>query len=345
MTELQVVLLYIVVIATRIPRIKERWIAPLMRGPEWFFDVAVAPDFLTGPGARLLRNYRWRLFIPWGIEGLMLAALWLTGRSSSINICVLIMGITLFTRFNYYAARIATENRTRPFELPGPSQPASNVVLSLEPRTLGGYTNWWVEAAIALALGSAAAWLVYLSTASPDTALSRRVISFIIFNVYVQAGLLLIKRGVIRSRSAAPMDNAEQYLAWRDSLRRFTTGMCDTTRLLFSLSPLLVLSLVAGRPAQVVAMLGFGAASIVALAYEWRSRRAHLEVARRTKPAKFPLLPAAQKARGMVCFWPSLPVLLLRTANGYALNLASAPVRIAGLYFAGFAGLWVWLVR
>lgn len=64
MTQLQIVLLYLASIALRIPRIKERWIAPLLRGPEWFFDVAVAPDFLRSPGAAILRNYRWRLFIP-----------------------------------------------------------------------------------------------------------------------------------------------------------------------------------------------------------------------------------------------------------------------------------------
>jgi hypothetical protein len=126
MTELQLVLLYTATIVLRIPRIKERWVAPLMRGPEWFFDVGVAPDFLKGPGATLLRNYRWRLFIPWSIEGLALTGLWLTGRNNAINILVLIMGITLFTRFNYYAARLATENRTRRFgageKAPGISQ-------------------------------------------------------------------------------------------------------------------------------------------------------------------------------------------------------------------------------
>jgi hypothetical protein len=68
-------------------------------------------------------------------------------------------------------------------------------------------------------------------------------------------------------------------------------------------------------------------------------------VARRTKPARLPLLPDFEQIRSVLGFWPSLPLLLLKTANGYALNLASAPVRIAGLYFAGFAGLWLWLVH
>jgi hypothetical protein len=345
MTEFQqVVGIYIVIVVLRIPRVKERWIAPLMRGPEWFFDVAVAPDFLKGPGAALLRYYRWRLFIPWAIEGAILGALCLTGRSNAVNILLLITGIALSTRFNYYAARIATENKTRQFERPDAQQPASNVVLSLEPRTLPSYTKWWVEAGIALALGAAAVWLAYLPP-SVAPSVRPRIINFLIVNVYIQAGLLLIKRGLIRSSGAAPADNVEQYLAWRESLRRFTTLTCDLTRFLITLQPLMVLAFVTGGSARLIALPVFFAVSLAGFGVGLWIRLAHLKVARRTKPAKFPLLPAAQQARGVVGFWPSLPILLLRTANGYALNLASSPVQIAGLYFAGFAGLLVWLAR
>jgi hypothetical protein len=336
----QVVGIYILIAILRIPRLKERWIAPLMRGREWFFDVAVAPDFLKGPGAALLRYYRWRLFIPWAIEGAILGTLWLTGRNNAVNILLLISGIALFTRFNYYAARIATENRTRQFERPDAQQPASNVVLSLEPRTLRGYTYWWVEAGIVLALAAAAVWLAYL-----PPSVRPRIINLLIVNVYLQAGMLLVKRGLIRSSGAAPADNVEQYLAWRESLRRFTTLTCDLIRFLLTLQPLMALAFVAGGPARFIALPVFFGVSLAAVGVGWWIRLAHLKVARRTRPAKFPLLPAAQKARGVVGFWPSLPILLLRTANGYALNLASAPVQIAGLYFAGFAGLLVWLAR
>jgi hypothetical protein len=336
--------IYILIVVLRIPRLKERWIAPLMRGPEWFFDVAVAPDFLKGPGAALLRYYRWRLFIPWAIEGAILGTLWLTGRNTALNIVLLISGIALFTRFNYYAARIATENKTLQFERPDAQQPTSNVVLSLEPRTLRNYTKWWVEAGIALALGATAVWLAYLP---PSVAASARprIINLLIVNVYLQAGLLLVKRGLIRSRGAAPADNVEQYLAWRESLRRFTTLTCDLIRFLLTLQPLLALAFVTGGSVRLVALPVLFAVSLAAVGVGLWIRLAHLKVARRTKPAKFPLLPAAQKTRGLVGFWPSLPILLLRTANGYALNLASAPVQIAGLYFAGFAGLLVWLAR
>jgi hypothetical protein len=69
MTELQTIVIcyiicYIATILIRFPRIKERWAAPLLRGPEWFFDVAVPPDFLQKSGRAILRYYRSRLFIP-----------------------------------------------------------------------------------------------------------------------------------------------------------------------------------------------------------------------------------------------------------------------------------------
>jgi hypothetical protein len=316
-----------------------------MRGPEWFFDVAVPPDFLCGPGREILSGYRWRLFIPWLIEALLGSALWATGRFNLINVAWVIIGITLFTRFNYYAARLAAEKKSRPFEPADVAGPVSNVVLSLEPRTLLSYTNWWLEAGIVLGLAGAALWLCVVWNTTPDHDLIRLVASLLVFDLYVQAGILLVKRGVVRSSSAAPADNLEQYLAWRESLRRLTTSACDLTRLLFALQPLFILGFSASKPVQIVANTGFALLAFFVLRYELRRRSAHLKIARRTKPARLPLLPDVQKIRGWVCFSPSLPVLLLRTANGYALNLASASVGIAGLYFVGFAGLWIWLVR
>jgi len=334
---------YIFVIIARFPRIKERWSAPLLRGKDWFFDAAVPPDFWKGAGAALLHNYRWRLGIPWGIEGAILLALWATSRITSLSLALLIFSITLFTRFNYYAARMVTENRARAFEPPGAIQPATNVALSLEPRILWNYTNWWVEASIALLFGAAAVWMAFSNTSDPIV--PRKFIGVLIVNIYIQVGLLLVKLGIVRSSTVAPAADVEQYLAWRDSLRRFAIRMCDLSRVMFALYPLLLLSVITGGSVRSAATMAFGILFIAFLIYEWRSRLKHLEVARRTRPVRFPLLPAARNARGLLGFWPSLPVLLLRTANGYALNLAAAPVRIAGVYFAGFAGLCVWLAR
>ncbi len=213
----------------------------------------------------------------------------------------------------------------------------------MDPRTLWNYTNWWVEAAIALLSGAAAVWMAFFTTT--HSIVPRKFIGVLIVSVYIQVGLLLVKLGIVRSSSVAPADNVEQYLAWRESLRRFAIRMCDLSRVMFALYPLLLLCIITGGSVRLAAAIVFGILFIAVLIYEWQTRLKHLDVARRTKPARFPLLPAARNARGLLGFWPSLPVLLLRTASGYALNLAAAPVRVAGVYFAGFAGLLVWLAH
>jgi hypothetical protein len=349
MTENQIlVLLCVFVVAMRMPRIRERWSAPLLRGPEWFFSVAVKPDFWSGPGAAILRNYRWRLFIPWAIEIPIFVAILIAGRHRYIFLLILV--ITLLTRLNYYAARQRAEDQARRFELPGASQPVATVALSLQPRTLGGYTNWWVEAAIGLALGASLAWLGYRYAATRDWQAVRGPLSATIVYIYLQAGLLLIKRALVRARSVAPADNAVQYLAWRESLRRLSTAICDYVRLLCVFGPLVadLQSIVkpwAGSGAEAATMVAVLGAGALATVYEWRRRRQYLEVARQTRPAKFLVLPDIPDAGWLVCFRPSLPVLLLNGPNGYALNLASAPAKVAGLYIVGYAALLVWLTR
>jgi hypothetical protein len=79
--------------------------------------------------------------------------------------------------------------------------------------------------------------------------------------------------------------------------------------------------------------------------YEWRIRQRHLKVARAAKPTRFLVLPDTDEAGRLVCFKPSLPMLLLKGPKGYALNLASAPAKTAGLYLAGYAVLLVCLTR
>jgi hypothetical protein len=347
-TENQIILLFCVfAMATRIPRILERWKAPLLRGPGWFFGVAVPADFPDGPGAAILRSYRLRLFLPWAVELPICAGFLLTGHDRYI--IPLIGAITLLTRLNYYAIRKAAEDRAERFGLPGESKPVMTVALSLQPRTLRAYTTWWMEATIAAALGGALLWLGYRYAVTRDWQLVRQPFAVTALMIYVQAGLLLLKRAMVRARSIAPAENAAQYLAWRDSLRRLSTAMCDYVRIIYAFIPLVMeLQFVpkiraSGSTAQTIAALAFIAGGTLATWYEWRHRLRYLEVARQTKPAKLLVLPDVPDAGWLVCFRPSLPVLLLNGPKGYAVNLASAPARFAGLYIAGYAALQIFL--
>lgn len=212
MSENQIlVLLCFVVIATRIPRIVERWKAPLLRGPEWFFNVQVAADFLTGPGAAILRNYRWRLFIPWAIEVPVCAAILAAGLNR-IHIMWVILGITLFTRLNYYAVRKAAEDQARRIAGTVAIETPVTVALSLQPRALREYTNPWIEAAIVLVFSGALAWLAYRYATTSDWRALRGPLAVTLMAIYLQAGLLLVKRAFVRARVVAPQPTTSVWI-------------------------------------------------------------------------------------------------------------------------------------
>src|SRR5882762_10882616 len=104
-------LVWLIAAVGRIPRIVERWKAPFLNGPGWFFGVQVPPDFLEHGGRAILTRYRQRLFLPWVIEFPLSAVLFFTGHKFSILMVVMVM--TLLTRLNYYADRQWAENRVR----------------------------------------------------------------------------------------------------------------------------------------------------------------------------------------------------------------------------------------
>jgi hypothetical protein len=348
-TQDQVLLLcWLLSLISRIPRIVERWTSPFVNGPGWFFAVEVRPEFLQNGGRTILTRYRQRLFLPWVVELPVCAVLYLTGYKVSIMIVVIVM--TLLTRLNYYADRQWAERKARRFAVSGANSPIAGVTLSLRPRTLLAYTNPWLEIPIVLAAGGSLLWLIYRYTVLGNWEALRGPLNVTLVCFYLQIGLLLIKRGFVRARSAAPSDNSAQYMAWRESLRRLSTAGCDYTRLVFACFPVTVdLASVTdhwqGSASQTGTFIFISLLTPFLLWHEWRIRQQHLKVARATKPTGFLVLPDTVKADGFVCFKPSLPILLLKGPRGYALNLASAPAKTVGLYLAGCAVLLICLSR
>lgn len=334
-------------VAARIPRIVERWKAPLLRGAGWFFSVETPPDFMAGAGRSILRRYRLRLFWPWMVEAPIAAALLLSGGARYI--LLLIGVVTLLTRLNYYLARAAAEKQARQFELPEAASPVSTISLSLQPRTLRDYTTPWMEAAIGLSILAPLVWLSYRYAVTGDWETIRRPLAGTLFYTYVQVGALLAKCGVVRARYAAPAATAEQHLAWRDSLRRLSAATCDYTRLMLAAASgvMAILSTlpVGGSSKQTVSIVCVLVVGAIATCFGWKRRLQHLEIARRTKPAKLFAAPDVSDPVGIVCFQPALPALLLSGSNGYALNLASASAIAIGLYLAGCVALRIWLAH
>ncbi len=348
MNENQFIALFcLVAMVTRIPRIVERWKAPLLRGAGWFFSAEVPPDFPAGQGRAILRRYRVRLFWPWMAELPIAAALLLSGGSRYI--LLLITGITLLTRMNYYLARAAAEKHARQFELHPAAEPVSAISLSLQPRTLRDYTTPWIEAVIGLSILAPLVWLGYRYALTADWGATQRPLAGTLFYIYVQAGLLLMKCGLVRARYAAPAVDTEQHLAWRESLRRLSTRLCDYSRLMLAAASLattiLSVASIGANEKQTAAFLCILGMSVIATFFGWRRRLQHLEISRRTRPAKLFAMPDVSERVRLICFRPSLPVLLLNGPNGYALNLASASAKAAGLYLAGYVLLRFWLAH
>ena len=63
-----------------------RWHQPLLRGPEWFFNVRVQSEFYAGPGRKILNHYRVRLFVSYLLEVPITIAILMSGHIQSFYI-------------------------------------------------------------------------------------------------------------------------------------------------------------------------------------------------------------------------------------------------------------------
>src|SRR5579883_2039146 len=316
MTEQAIYGLFIAIgMVGRLPRILERWKAPLLRGPDWFFNVQVPPGFYERDGADLLRRYRLRLFRPWLLELPILALLGWQGRWIGVLIVMAVVG--WITRANYYAARQSAELEAKPYACDAEEAVPTRVVLSLQPRNLRAYTQPWIEALIALMLGAAGARYVWLMVHDAGAPLVRGTLAVLAVVLYLQFGLLLLKAGFVRARSAAPAVNAEQYLEWRECLRRLSTNLCDATRLMLAPMPLLISWQIGAGSSRLLSTAVILLVSALAVWFEWSQRQKYLQVARETRPAPLLVLPDLPDAAGILCFRPAVPMLLLNGPGGY----------------------------
>src|SRR5690242_9787961 len=64
MSNQQLVATFVLCLAIQVRGCIRRWRQPLLRGRDWFFNVPVEPSFYAEEGAKLLRHYRTRMFMP-----------------------------------------------------------------------------------------------------------------------------------------------------------------------------------------------------------------------------------------------------------------------------------------
>src|SRR5262249_26201531 len=125
------IIYYILFWAIRINGCVRRGRQPLLRGPEWFFNVHVQPDFYTGEGRRILRRYWMRMLIPFAVDIPVAIAIFLSGHLLLLN--GLVLGLCALIHINHFFSVVLAERKARPFWVPGAGGPVVSIVFFLSP--------------------------------------------------------------------------------------------------------------------------------------------------------------------------------------------------------------------
>ncbi len=315
---------------------------PHLRGDGWFFDVEVPDWFAQGAGRQILREYWLRMLAPIGIElAIWIAALALGPGSWLIWIALaMVPAIHLNHWYNVRAA----ERKARQLSEPEQAKPVAALGLSLTPRRLKDYSNPSMEWGIGIATVAAAVWLWHIYSAEAGRYSAQRVFWYPAVYLYLQIGVLLVKRVIVSWRSPVPLAQTEEYLAARHAMRRYYLWTCDMNRIALTLGILLYavpLSLSQDHAQRLLS--GFNmvwlAVSLVSIVWVEFKRKQLAEMSARVRPVRMPNLTRTRDAaRWPVCYQPDLPMLILEGDRGYSLNLSNGSALLGMAYLAGIAG-------
>src|SRR5262245_32295038 len=332
------------------------WRAPLKDGEGKFLGIEVEPGFYRKAGAILLRRYRVWLVAPLAMEALILMWLILSGRWVLAIYEQIPAMVTLIILLNF--TKLQFMERARLSATAAPAQSAQGVGLSLAPRRLRDHSNWTVEAVIIVLilltlLWLAAQWLGWFP-GRPNAGLIKTVVFFL----YMQAGVLLLKQVFVRWRMKFPLRRVDDYRRWRSAWLIYHLRVFDALRLLLAVALWGLLAFNSlklwwgaeqgNRPGLALAL----GALLVYLFYCVRERRRLEVVAREIKPIElikeYPPPSAAPEGRflagGLFYLNPDNPVILARSPQGLAINLANRGAYLWVAYLAGLVWLVIWQV-
>jgi hypothetical protein len=342
-----VVIFYILFWVVRINGCIRRGRQPLLRGPEWFFSVPVQPDFYTGAGKKLLHRYWMRMLIPFAVDIPIAIAIFVSGRLQFL--ALLVVGLGALIHINHSYSVDLAERQARRFAVPEAEQPVASVVLSLKPRRLRDYANRKVEWALALANIGALAWLVRYYFAAPEHHNLRLVFGLPVFYLYTQVGLLFVKQIVVEWRTPVPQIQAAEHLEAREETRKYYLKVCDRGRAAAAAGMLfwpIAMSVSPGGLSRLLS-IWFAVWIVIGVALTiWGEikRKQLVKMALRARPVKLPdFLHQSEIARWPVCYEPSFPMLILKGAHGYSLNLANTLAHLGAAYLAGMVVLLAFL--
>src|SRR5215471_5134117 len=226
------VIYYILFWVVRINGCVRRGRQPLLRGPDWFFNVHVQPGFYAGAGRRILHRYWMRMFIPFTVDIPIAIAIILSGHLLLLS--GLVLALCALIHINHLFSVDLAERQARPFAVQEAERPVASVALSMTPRRLRDYTNGKVEWALALSTLFALAWLTRYYLAAPEHHNLRLVFGVPAINIYFQLGLLFVKRVVVAWRTPVPQAQAAEHIEAREETRKHYLRVCDWNRALAS---------------------------------------------------------------------------------------------------------------
>jgi len=339
----QFVILYAFFWIVRVQGCLRRGRQPRLRGPEWFFNVRVAPGFHDGPGVRLLRDYWLRMMVPFAIDVPWAIYIFRTGRFPLFGWLIVVLSAVIHVN-HLISVGIAERAARRYAAAAGEGEvPVARVAVSLQPRRLRDYANPAREYTIAVVLAVGIALVVWFDL-TPAHRNIRLAVGVPLLMLYAQGGLLFVKRIVLEWRRPAPEAQIDAYLEASEQTRRYYLLVCDWYRLAFAASILMWpirLALPASRGDLVVTIWFAAWMTLGAAATVWvEIKRKQLEQLKiRARPVRLPEYLHPSGAHWPVCYQPSAPTLILRGARGYSLNLADSAAQYGAAYLAGFAAI------
>src|SRR5580704_1770822 len=320
---------------------------PLLRGPEWFFNVHVQPDFYSGAGRELLHRYWLRMLIPFAVDIPIAIAIFRSGRLQLLSF--LMLALCAIIHINHSYSVDLAERQARPFGVADAEQPVATVALSIKPRRVRDYSNQTFEWILTLSTAAAFLWLARYYLAAPEHHDMRRVFGMPVVFLYFQLGIYWVKRVIVSWRTPVPQVQAAEHLEAREETRKHYLRMCDLYRVSAAATILFCAAVINMSPAKFdgvfrIWFYGWTVFSVLAAIWVEIRRKQLVKLALRARPVKLPdFLGESEIAKWPVCYQPSAPMLMLRGARGYSLNMANTLAYLGAAYMVGLVALFALL--
>lgn len=346
----------------RLRVLRRVWQLPKRNGKGFFLAQEVGPDFYETAGARLFQRYHRTALLPLFLDAPLAAWLVLGQRYAALGleqVLALVLSIIAYNFMVPHFSALATSlcgHQERPA--------ATTLQLSMAPRRLSDYTSPAVEAVIVgatlLAFGLLARSYALSQAANGSYFVVHAFRSGAVVTVWVlywQVGFLLLKGVFIRRRMPLPANRTEDFRRWRMAWLNHNLKIFDAVRIFCAISLAALMAWTTyGRElprAGRMLLLGVGGLGLLVYAvYVVREERRLAATERELKPVEmvkeFPRFPVAEGrylAGGLLYFNRENPWVLVRSAQGIALNVAHRTTYIGAAYLTGLIALAIWMAR